>query len=107
MKKLTIALAALSTVFSGMALAAGSDVNVNVVTWGNTAKVSVTENGQPAVNYPVTVKGVYTDQNATSSDGELQVFNPDSSPVTVKFIVPDGQGQQIVVKRFLVGDKRQ
>lgn len=79
-----------------------SDLNMDVITYGNSARVTVTDNGQNVQNMPVTVTNGSTAYVVkTSANGSILVSNQDDVNQTYTFAVADNSGSKIETTRLL------
>jgi anti-sigma factor RsiW len=95
------AIASLTSMMSVSALAAEAPLQMNVFNLSESALVKVTENGQPAVNVPVTIKGTTTKVLTTSANGTVTVQNYDNSAKTFTISITEPNGEVISTDRLI------
>lgn len=93
-------LAALSTLALAYQVSA-APLNMSISTVGDSAYITVTENGQAAAGVPVTVDNVTARTVKTSADGSVIVQNFNENAATYTFSVTQDDGSVLSTKRLL------
>jgi hypothetical protein len=95
------AIASLTSLISIGAFAADAPLQMNVFNLSESALVKVTNNGEPAANVPVTVKGTTTNVLTTSANGTVTVQNYDNSAKTFTISITEPNGDVVSTERLI------